>query len=1074
MRIWKTLISCVAMTAVTAVSEAAAGTSYNKLTIVNNFDSTVPQSMKYFNSPVADNQIWLYLAGGSSSVYFNLGVNPPVTTPSANNTWTPNSWKRLDSIKSPADSVATLWVPRQDSTCKMYAVIWNGSSAPTAGVAPPAGAPLPAPTNGTNENSGCQSVGLAYALLEWNLDPSPGGAPNCDSSNVDQVSFPTRLTTYSGYNQTESSDITNQSGFQNNHLASEVMSALDLKYYQGVAPAEQNTNDDNGLFIPHNTPLGSAATGPYWPGKAPHPTAASGCQSGQYTKKVIVDTNGVVPSGTAYRYASPNQSVIARVVTGADPTHDYIYLAQCNSSLYYLLDYLYKHPRNNQGLGDGFFFNVSGNRGFAFNLVVKKDPNGAGPGPDQAGYGLVLKNFKGNPLGANSWAFPYYYDSTISLGGTLTLAADGVAFPNANITGAGSGNYYGLWTTYQMLLGAAGNTTINAPYGGTMTAYPTDTTDIHPRTCLAHLDAAAFAPGGLAHSDSPWGSCHTADYCYNSVLSSAIGRVSTALLIGMNVQDWSSPTNSNQHVEGFAYQSALMGTECNTKMSGNGCLDSNMPGCYPQGTIPLDIGCYTICPTTSFFKIGDNPAQGLINANQWLQVLLNQFGLTGQVPGTSIYSAPPYFSPYGDNFQATSCDNGVPGSDLFSPDLALPGNSSMKWELGVLTTNPTPPNNCCTLSTDINGDGDTSGPDLTLLLGGFGTNQSNLDFDDSGIVDGGDLAKFLAAWEQGDSPTPCPDRKCPSWATVVTACPDQSIVTSNTLRDNIVNSGWAWKVKDNTTGIQMVWIPLVTTIPTFMMGCSPAGTQTAGCLDIEKPIHGVILTSAVYNNEPGFYMSVGEVTQAEWMYPGNTLLNPSHFVGSNLPVETVKYGDVKTWLQNASTGSSAAPPMRLPTEAEWEYAYRAGTTTAFHGYPDATTGSNDPSTLMHIAWYAANSEGKTHAITDGSLQPNGFGLYNMSGNVWEWVNDYRGAYNDVPTDVNPTGVPLSNSTCAFRSEAPPCYVLRGGHWGDNTTQNGSDFLRSSTRGGYPDVAIPVGERGLFGFRVARNAESPSP
>jgi len=327
----------------------------------------------------------------------------------------------------------------------------------------------------------------------------------------------------------------------------------------------------------------------------------------------------------------------------------------------------------------------------------------------------------------------------------------------------------------------------------------------------------------------------------------------------------------------------------------------------------------------------------------------------------------------------------------------------------------------------------------------------------------------------------CRHPRVPSWATLVTACPDPNTVTSKTLRDHIVKGGWAWKVRDNITGIEMVWIPLDPTASppsaTFTMGCSPASTQTAGCLDIENPPHAVTLTSEAYNGEAGFYMSVGEVTQAEWMYPNQTSHpNPSYFLGSDLPVETVRYSLVNAWLKSASTGSSALTSMRLPTEAEWEYAYRAGTTTAFHGYPGESTenGSNDPSTLMHIAWYAANSEGKTHAITEGNLQPNGFGLYNMSGNVWEWVSDRRGNYENVPPGDNPQGVPINFSTCAFRFETPPCYVLRGGHWGDNTTQNGSDFLRSSTRGGYPDVVIPDVERGLFGFRVARNAESPSP
>ena len=535
--------------------------------------------------------------------------------------------------------------------------------------------------------------------------------------------------------------------------------------------------------------------------------------------------------------------------------------------------------------------------------------------------------------------------------------------------------------------------------------------------------------------------------CYPSVLKAMMGKVSALLTWGMINQNWDHMLNSGigvQYLSQTLGQNRMINGQTIKNQCGEEVLDWN-----------------------TYVGIGPNN----VVSDPWTRVMLD-YTLTGPNSSGGLFTTP-YLNSYGDFFGGTAF--GQTSEQLQSPDIPLTNGGRMVWELGVVGGTP---NNCCSLSTDINGDGDTSGADLALFLGGFGTNQSNLDFDDSGTVDGGDLAVFLAAWEQGGSPTPCTP-KVPSWATAITNCPDPNIVTSNTLRDNIVKGGWAWKVKDNITGIHMVWIPLDPTASppsaTFTMGCSPASTQTVGCLSIENPTHPVTLTSAVYNGEAGFYMSVGEVTQAEWMYPNQTSHpNPSYFLGSDLPVETVRYSVVNAWLKNASTGSSALTSMRLPTEAEWEYAYRAGTTTAFHGYPGATNGSNDPSTLMHIAWYAANSKGTTHSIYEGNLQPNGFGLYNMSGNVWEWVSDRRGHYENVPPGDNPQGVPINFSTCAFRTENPPCYVLRGGHWGDNAEQTATIFLRSSTRGGYPDVVIPEIEQGLFGFRVARNAESPSP
>jgi formylglycine-generating enzyme required for sulfatase activity len=158
----------------------------------------------------------------------------------------------------------------------------------------------------------------------------------------------------------------------------------------------------------------------------------------------------------------------------------------------------------------------------------------------------------------------------------------------------------------------------------------------------------------------------------------------------------------------------------------------------------------------------------------------------------------------------------------------------------------------------------------------------------------------------------------------------------------------------------------------------------------------------------------------------------------NRPVERVSWEMIQRFLSD--TG------MRLPTEAEWEYAYRAGTTTAFHGWPANPEGTNIDEQLRFIAWYSPEAASQTRPV--GGKAPNGFGLHDMSGNVSEWVYDwYSPSYYASSPTTNPPG-PLSGSR----------RVIRGGYW---------DILpvlsRASTRGGY-EPNVPVG---WVGFRVAR-------
>jgi formylglycine-generating enzyme required for sulfatase activity len=136
--------------------------------------------------------------------------------------------------------------------------------------------------------------------------------------------------------------------------------------------------------------------------------------------------------------------------------------------------------------------------------------------------------------------------------------------------------------------------------------------------------------------------------------------------------------------------------------------------------------------------------------------------------------------------------------------------------------------------------------------------------------------------------------------------------------------------------------------------------------------------------------------------------------------------------------------MRLPTEAEWEYAYRAGTTTAFHGYAGQLSGTNDDNLLGNIAWFSLQGGFQTRVV--GGKLGNGFGLHDMSGNVWEWVNDWYGGYS-ADAQTNPQG-PSSGSSRVFR----------GGSWSLRSNScRASD--RDSLSPGDSDIDV--------GFRVAR-------
>ncbi len=214
--------------------------------------------------------------------------------------------------------------------------------------------------------------------------------------------------------------------------------------------------------------------------------------------------------------------------------------------------------------------------------------------------------------------------------------------------------------------------------------------------------------------------------------------------------------------------------------------------------------------------------------------------------------------------------------------------------------------------------------------------------------------------------------------------------------------------------LEMVLIPA----GTFMMG-SPE--DEIGRYTDEGPQHQVTLTKS-------FYLGKYEVTQAQWQAVMGS--NLSYFTGNNRPVEQVSWNDCQAFIQNLNKLGQGI--FRLPTEAEWEYACRAGTTTRFYWGDDP-----DYSQIGQYAWYWDNSNSQTHEV--GTKLPNAWGLYDMSGNVWEWCQDWYGTYPFSP-QVDPAGV-NSGSDRVLRGGS--CFVYgrycwsayRGDRWPGNVDNN---------------------------------------
>lgn len=284
------------------------------------------------------------------------------------------------------------------------------------------------------------------------------------------------------------------------------------------------------------------------------------------------------------------------------------------------------------------------------------------------------------------------------------------------------------------------------------------------------------------------------------------------------------------------------------------------------------------------------------------------------------------------------------------------------------------------------------------------------DRDKDGVPDKSDRCPALAGLENFQG---CPDTDKDGIPDIEDKCPNEK---GTALRNGCPDLS---QTKNSETIID----PTAGTFILVKGGSFQMGSKSEG------PIHSVKLSD--------YYIGQTEVTQAQWQEVMGA--NPARFSGCNAcPVEQVSWDDVQmfiTKLNNRSGGSN----YRLPTEAEWEYAARGGKQSKGYSY----AGGND---ITAVAWYSKNADSKTHAVK-GKIA-NALGLYDMSGNVWEWCSDWHSAYS-ADAQTNPTGAALSNHR-----------IFRGGSW-VNDADNCDVAYRSF-------IYVSFRYYGL-GFRLARDA-----
>jgi len=254
----------------------------------------------------------------------------------------------------------------------------------------------------------------------------------------------------------------------------------------------------------------------------------------------------------------------------------------------------------------------------------------------------------------------------------------------------------------------------------------------------------------------------------------------------------------------------------------------------------------------------------------------------------------------------------------------------------------------------------------------------------------------------------------------VAGCTGNEKMAANAPSEMVLDCG-------NGVKMTLVYIPA----GEFLMG-SPAAEKDRD--DDEGPQHRVRITR-------GFHMAVHEVTHEQ--YEAVMGENPSHFKGANLPVEQVSWNDAVEFCKRLS--AKWGKTVRLPTEAEWEYACRAGTTTPFYfGETISTNQANYDGDFVYGSGQKGEDRQKTMPV--GSFPPNAFGLHDMHGNVWEWCGDWydSGYYRKSPPS-DPQGPETGESR-----------VIRSGSWSGSP-----NFCRSADRA-WLDPSLPYL---ITGFRV---------
>ena len=260
---------------------------------------------------------------------------------------------------------------------------------------------------------------------------------------------------------------------------------------------------------------------------------------------------------------------------------------------------------------------------------------------------------------------------------------------------------------------------------------------------------------------------------------------------------------------------------------------------------------------------------------------------------------------------------------------------------------------------------------------------------------------------------------------LVVSCGDddneEDVQTSSSNQNGGNNGG------SNDSGSENVFPGKVYTVNgvSFKMIAVKGGTFQMGSDDGYNAVHQVTLSD--------YYIGETEVTQELW----NAVMgsNPSYFYGNmQRPVETVSWNDCQTFISrlNELTGET----FRLPTEAQWEYAARGGYKSKGYTY----SGSN---AIDDVAWHWYNSDRTTHPVK--TKAPNELGIYDMSGNVWEWCSDWYGDYSSA-AQTDPTGP----ATGSYR-------VIRGGSWDD---------YAASCRVANRDGSTPTNSGSYLGLRLA--------